>query len=261
MNEGGGEVHAGTQAQAQAINQEVKAQAGEDAETAPLADAPSATRAGQERDAWLPRLVVAHPLYAGWAWTVVWAGLIVLDEVVDLAGWTWYLLVLIAALPTLLSTLAVLHATPRSHLKAVDATVLGHFFVRFLALVVAFVVWAASVVMSASISTTVQTVIGDSEKEVTALGFNLMLASVPLVLSVLWMAFIVRCAWFLRRLRGWRQIPLKTRVPKKFLKGQPRLKRVVVGLAHPGLLLVAGLGTSLLALFVDAVELTFSVLD
>ncbi len=71
--------------------------------------------------------------------------------------------------------------------QAVDATVLGHFFVRFLALVAAFMVWAASVVMSASISTTVQSVIGDSEKEVTALGFNLMLAAVPLVLSILWM--------------------------------------------------------------------------
>ncbi|MFJ5959005.1 hypothetical protein ACIQC5_23940 [Paenarthrobacter sp. NPDC092416] len=219
------------------------------------------THAAADRDAWLPRWLVAHPLYAGWAWVAVWAGLIVLDEVVDLAGWTWYLLVLLAALPTLTSTLAVLHATPRSHLKAVDATVLGHFFVRFVALVAAFLVWAASVVMSASISTTVQSVIGDSEKEVTALGFNVMLASVPLVLSVLWMAFIVRCAWFLRRLRGWRQVPTQTKVPKKFLRGRPRLKRVVVGLAHPGLLLVGGLGTSLLALFIGAVELTLSVLD
>ncbi|MEV7664108.1 hypothetical protein [Paenarthrobacter sp. NPDC089316] len=214
-----------------------------------------------ERDAWLPGWLVSHPLYAGWAWTVVWAGLIVLDEVVDLAGWTWYLLVLMAALPTVISTLVVLHATPRSHLRAVDATVLGHFFVRFLGLVAAFMVWAASVVLSASISTTVQSVIGDSEKEVTALGFNLMLAAVPLVVSILWMAFIVRCAWFLRRLRGWRQVPVKTRVPKKFLRGRPRLKRVVVGLAHPGLLLVAGLGTSLLAIFVDAVEVTLHVLE
>ncbi|GAA2864095.1 hypothetical protein [Paenarthrobacter ilicis] len=215
-------------------------------------------KAGQ--DAWIPSWLVAHPLLAGWAWTFLWAGLIVLDEVLDLAGWTWYLLVLVAALPTLVSTLVVLHATPRSHLKAVDATVLGHFFVRFLGLVAAFMVWAVSVVMSASISTTVQSVIGDSEKEVTALGFNLMVAAVPLVLTVLWMAFIVRCAWFLRRLRGWRQIPVKTRVPKKFLRGRPRLKRVVVGLAHPGLLLVAGLGTSLLGLFVDAAELTLEVL-
>ncbi|MEQ4567910.1 hypothetical protein [Paenarthrobacter sp. CAP02] len=250
MSEGGGEVSA------------VVGDVDEVPEASSKGGAPAGTRgtATTERDSWLPQWLVARPLYAGWAWTVFWAGLIVLDEVVDLAGWTWYLLVLAAALPTLISTLVVLHATPRRHLRAVDATVLGHFFVRFLALVAAFMVWAASVVMSASISTTVQSVIGDSEKEVTALGFNLMLAAVPLVLSVLWMAFIVRCAWFLRRLRGWRQTPVKTRVPKKFLKGRPRLKRVVVGLAHPGLLLVAGLGTSVLALFIGAAEFTLNVI-
>ncbi|WP_284976164.1 hypothetical protein [Arthrobacter sp. efr-133-TYG-104] len=217
-------------------------------------------RAVPDRDSWLPSWLVAHPLYAGWAWTGFWAGLIVLDEVLDVAGWSWYLLVIAAALPTLISTVMLLHATPRSRLRAVDATVLGHFFVRFMALVAAFIVWCASVVMSASISTTVQSVVGDSEKEVTALGFNLMVAAVPLVLSILWMAFIVRCAWFLRRLRGWRQVPVRTRVPKKFLRKRPRLRRVVVGLAHPGLLLVAGLGTSLLALFTNAVELTLNVL-
>lgn len=256
MTEGGGDVRA----QAAAVDDGAGATAGV---ADPGEEKSTATPATvkRERDTWLPRWLVAHPLYAGWAWIVVWAGLIVLDEVLDLAGWTWYLLVLVAALPTLIATLVVLHATPRSHLRAVDATVLGHFFVRFLALVAAFMVWAASVVMSASISTTVQTVVGDSEKEVTALGFNIMLAAVPLVLSILWMAFIIRCAWFLRRLRGWRQIPLKTRVPKKFLRGRPRLKRVAVGLAHPGLLLVAGLGTSLLAVFVDAVDLTLTMLE
>ncbi|GAT88716.1 hypothetical protein CVCC1112_3375 [Paenarthrobacter nicotinovorans] len=255
MSEGGGEAGAKAAAVDEVGGMPSTAESTRDGTTVKGAEAKA------ERDAWLPRWLVAHPLYAGWAWTLLWAGLIVLDEVLDLAGWTWYLLVLVAALPTLISTLVVLHATPRSHLRAVDATVLGHFFVRFLALVAAFMVWAASVVTSASISTTVQSVIGDSEKEVTALGFNLMLAAVPLVLSVLWMAFIVRCAWFLRRLRGWRQVPVKTRVPKKFLRGRPRLKRMVVGLAHPGLLLVAGLGTSLLALFVDAVELTLNVLE
>jgi hypothetical protein len=214
----------------------------------------------QASDAWLPDWLVRHPLYAGSAWTGFWALLIVLDEFLDLAGWSWYLLVGMAALPTLLSTLAVLNATPRRHLKAQGESVLGHFFVRFLALVTAFLVWGISVVMSASISTTVQTAAGNSEREVTALGFNLLVAAVPLVISVLWMAFIVRCAWFLRRLRGWSQSPANSRVPKKFLRSRPRLRRVVVGLAHPGLLLIAGLGTSILALFLSAVELTFHVL-
>lgn len=211
-------------------------------------------------DAWLPDWVVRHPLYAGWAWTGFWALLIVLDEFLDIAGWSWYLLVGMAALPTLLSTLAVLNATPRRHLKPQSESVLGHFFVRFLALVTAFLVWGISVIMSASISTTVQAAAGNSEREVTSLGFNLLVAAVPLVISVLWMAFIVRCAWFLRRLRGWSQSPASSRVPKKFLRSRPRLRRVVVGLAHPGLLLVAGLGMSVLALFLSAVELTFKVL-
>jgi hypothetical protein len=92
------------------------------------------------------------------------------------------------------------------------------------------------------------------------LGFNLLLAAVPLVVSVLWMALIVRCAWFLRRLRGWRQIPEESRLPKRFLRHSPQLRRVVVGLAHPGLLLVAGLGTSVLALFLSAVELTLNLI-
>jgi hypothetical protein len=119
-------------------------------------------------------------------------------------------------------------------------------------------VWGLSVVMSASISTTVQS-LGASEREVTALGFNLLLAAVPLVVSVLWLAFIIRCAWFLRRLRGWKQAPARAGVPKKFLRRRPRLRRVVVGLAHPGLLLVAGLGTSVLALLLGAVEATLNV--
>ena len=215
---------------------------------------------GQAPEAWLPAWLVRHPLYAGWVWTGFWALLIVLDEFLNLAGWSWYLLVGMAALPTLLSTLAVLHATPRRHLKPQNESVLGHFFVRFLALVTAFLVWGVSVVMSASISTTVQAAVGNSEREVTALGFNLLVAAVPLVISVLWMAFIVRCAWFLRRLRGWSQSPSGSRVPKEFLRSRPNLRRVVVGLAHPGLLLVTGLGMSILALFLNAVELTFRVL-
>lgn len=211
-------------------------------------------------DAWLPGWLVRHPLTAGWAWTVFWAALIVADEFVDLAGWTWYVLVGMAALPTLLATLALLHATPRRYLKPRRDSVLGHFFVRFLALTAAFLVWGISVVMSASISTTIQSLVGASEREVTSVGLQLLLAAIPLVVSVLWLAFIIRCAWFLRRLRGWKQDPAGERVPKKFLRGRPGLRRVVLGLAHPGLLLIAGLGTSVLALLLGAVELTLSVL-
>jgi hypothetical protein len=211
-------------------------------------------------DTRLPEWLVHNPLYWGWAWAGFWTVLIVMDDFVDLAGWTWSLLVAAAALPTLLSTLAVLHVTPRQQVKAARESVLGLFFVRFLALVAAFMVWAISVVLSASISTTIQALAGDSEREVTALGFNLMAALVPLVVAVLWLAFVARCAWFLRRLRGWRQTPTLSRVPKSFLRGRPRLRRVVIGLAHPGLMLLAAMGTSLLAFLLGPVELTLEAL-
>ena len=211
-------------------------------------------------DARLPEWLVRNPLYWGWAWACFWTVLIAVVEFVDLAGWTWYLLVAAAALPALLSTLAVLHVTPRQQLKAARESVLGLFFVRFLALVAAFVVWAISVVLSASISTTIQAVAGESEREVTALGFKLMAALFPVVVSVLWLAFVARCAWFLRRLRGWRQVPTHPRMPASFLRGRPRLRRVVIGLAHPGLMLLAGMGTSVLAFLLGPVELTIEAL-
>lgn len=65
----------------------------------------------------LPAWLVRNPLHAGWAWTGFWALLIIADEFVDLAGWTWYLLVGMAALPTLACTVAVLHAAARRYLK------------------------------------------------------------------------------------------------------------------------------------------------
>ncbi|WP_326961290.1 MULTISPECIES: hypothetical protein [unclassified Arthrobacter] len=211
-------------------------------------------------DPWLPGWLVRRPLTAGWAWTGFWAALIIADDVFDVAGWAWYVLVGMAALPTLLAAVALLQATPRRQLPRRRDSVLGHFFVRFLALTAAFLIWGISVVMSASISTTIQSLVGASEREVTATGFHLLLAAVPLVVSVLWLAFIVRCAWFLRRLRGWKQVPPPAQVSKKFLRGRPRLRRVVIGLAHPGLLVVSGLGTSVLAFLLGAVELTLNVL-
>lgn len=215
----------------------------------------SAARADDHIPDWLVR----HPLIAGWAWVALWLAIIVIDEFVDWAGWSWYVVVAMSAVPTLLAALAVLHATPRAHLKPATESVLGHFFVRFLVLVGAFVVWAISIVLSASISTTIQTAVANVDREVMALGFNLLVAAVPLVVTVLWLTFIVRCAWFLRRLRGWRERPTDSRVPPEFLGDRPRLRAVVIGLAHPGLLLVGGLGASVLLLLLGSVELTLNV--
>jgi hypothetical protein len=235
----------------------------EQSEASSAADAERPTPVAPARrprppDAAVPGWLVRHPLVAGWAWSAFWIAVIAADEFLDLAGWVWFVFVALCALPTLIATLVVLQATPREHLKPQAESVLAHFVVRFLTLVAAFVLWGVSLVIGASISTTLQGAIGN-EREVTTTGFQLLLTSVPLVVTVLWMALIVRCAWFLRRLRGWRQHPARSRVPTRFLHERPRLRSVVIGLAHPGLLLVAGHGASVLALLLASVEMTLNV--
>ena len=138
---------------------------------------------------------------------------------------------------------------------------LGHFFVRFLALIAAFLVWGVSVVMSASISTTIQSLVGASEREVTALGFNLLLAAIPLVVSVLWLAFIIRCAWFLRRLRGWKQDPAGAGCRRNSCAAGRGSGGWCWASPIRGCCSSPGSGTSVLALLLGAVELTLNVLQ
>lgn len=204
--------------------------------------------------------LLRHPLITGWAWTAAWLTVALLGILVDWPDWTAYPLGATIALPSLLATLAVLQATPREQLRPAVESVLGHFLVRALALTAAFAVWGVSLVLSASISSTIQSTLGGDDREVTALGFQLLLAAVPIVLTVLWMAFVVRCAWFLRRLRGWRERPDRTEVPVQFLHARPALRSVAIGLAHPGLLLVSGLGGSILAAYLAAPELNVTLL-
>jgi len=205
----------------------------------------------------LPAWLVRHPLRSGWAWLALWGVVVASDA---LAPWVpdpgWYAVVLLTALPTLAATLWLLAATPRTHLPPANDSVLGHYFVRFLALCAAFLVWGVSVVTSSSISASIQAAADNDDAEVTGLGFSLIVAAIPVVLLVLWMAFIVRCSWFLRRLRGWREHPEANAVPEDFLRGRPRLRATIVGLAHPGLLLVGGLGASVLAVLLGGPELT-----
>jgi hypothetical protein len=61
---------------------------------------------------------------------------------------------------------------------------------------------------------------------------------------VLWVAFIVRCAWFLARIRGWSARPLHTEVPETLLAGRPAGRAFVIALANPALLLISGLVAS-----------------
>ncbi|WBM79567.1 hypothetical protein KIV56_14795 [Cryobacterium breve] len=183
----------------------------------------------------LPAWLVRHPLRSGWAWLALWGVVVASDA---LSPWIpdpgWYAVVLLAALPALAATLWLLAATPRDHLPPTNDSVLSHFFVRFLTLCAAFLVWGVSVVASSSISTAIQAAANDNDAEVTGLGFTLLLAAIPVVLLVLWMAFVVRCGWFLRRLRGWRELPRGARGSGGVPADQPALAGHGRGARPPG---------------------------
>jgi len=198
--------------------------------------------------------VVAHPLIWGAAWAAAFTTLVVIAGIRDWPTVTWLLLVLVLVAPSLAATVVVLSVTPRDHLHD-RTTVFGHFFVRFVTLVLAFMAWSASVVLGAVISTSIQLAAENDEEEVASIGFDVLAALTPAVTAVLWGALIVRCVWFLARLRGWREVPTTSEVPESLLADRPDLRRVVIGLAHPGLLLATGIASAVAALIAAEVEL------
>jgi hypothetical protein len=198
--------------------------------------------------------VVAHPLVWGAAWAAAFTTLVVIAGILDWPTVTWSIFVLVLVAPSLVATIVVLSVTPRDHLHD-RTTVFGHFFVRFLTLVLAFMAWSASVVLGAVISTSIQLAAENDEEEVASIGFDVLAALTPAVTAVLWGALIVRCVWFLARLRGWREVPTRSEVPESLLAGRPDLRRVVIGLAHPGLLLATGIASAVAALVAAEVEL------
>jgi hypothetical protein len=88
------------------------------------------------------------------------------------------------------------------------------------------------------------------------LGLQLLGTLTPVVVALLWIGFVVRCAWFLGRLRGWREVPATSEVPVSLLAHRPALRRMAIGLAHPGLLLAVGLVAGVTALFAPQGEVT-----
>ncbi|AWB95033.1 hypothetical protein DCE93_04645 [Agromyces badenianii] len=197
--------------------------------------------------------ITRHPLLWGSAWAALLGAVIVLAAFLDWPTWAWALLLVLLVAPSLVATIVVLRATPRDHL-AHRESVFGHFFARYLTLVLAFVAWSGSVVLGAAISTSIQLAADGKEDELTGIGFEVLAALTPVAAGVLWAALIVRCSWFLARLRGWGGVPAATEVPVSLLEGRPRLRRIVIGLAHPGLLLATGLASVLLAMLAAEVE-------
>ncbi|WP_139417585.1 hypothetical protein [Agromyces laixinhei] len=198
--------------------------------------------------------ITRHPLAWGGAWAALFGAGIVVAAFLDWPTWAWSLLVAALVGPSLVATIVVLRATPRDHL-AHRTSVFGHFFSRYLALVAAFIAWSGSVVLGAAISTSIQLAAEGNEEELTGIGFEVLAALTPVAVTVLWAALIVRCSWFLARLRGWSEAPATSEVPDAMFSARPRLRRIVIGLAHPGLLLATGLASALLAVLAAEVEL------
>jgi hypothetical protein len=229
-------------------------QAPHESTTAPEGGARSAT--GRERQHALGASITRHPLVWGAVWAALFGAMIVVAALLDWPTWAWMLLIALLVAPSLTATVVVLRATPRDHL-AHRTSVFGHFFSRYLALVAAFIAWSGSVVLGAAISTSIQLAAEGKEEELTGIGFDVLAALTPIAVTVLWAALIVRCSWFLARLRGWSEAPAVSEVPDALLAGRPRLRRVAIALAHPGLLLATGLASSLLAMLAAEVEFNF----
>ncbi|PPF43576.1 hypothetical protein C5B85_12825 [Pseudoclavibacter sp. AY1F1] len=208
----------------------------------------------------LPATLVAHPLLWNWAWFVVFGTLTVVGWLADWPMAVWVAVMVVGSLPALTTTVALLLHTPRSHLDAHDS-VFGHFFVRFVTLIVGFVAWTVSVVMSASLSSMLQLIAENREDEITFSGVQLFAGLMLPVVLAIWLAFLLRCAWFLAKLRGWREHPSpeRSRVPDAFLANRPGLRSVVVGLAHPGALIATAGLSSAAVLTEEAMRLTLDI--
>ncbi|GAA1803297.1 hypothetical protein GCM10009749_09280 [Agromyces neolithicus] len=188
-------------------------------------------------------LIGRHPLAWGTAWSAAFGVVLAASVAADWPGWLDWLVLTALVLPSLVATIIVLSGTPRRHFDEMSS-VFSHFFVRYLALVIAVGAWSASVVVGAAISQSIQLAAEGREQEIVGIGFDVMSVIVPLVVGVLWAAFVLRCAWFLAKARGWAEVPERDRIPDALLAGHPALRRAVVGLAHPALFAITGLAVA-----------------
>ncbi|WP_130505820.1 hypothetical protein [Microterricola gilva] len=206
-------------------------------------------------DAALPTWLVRHPLIAGWVWIALFSAVLVAAEVFDWPVAGWLIAITLAVLPSLAAMITVLEATPRRSLEN-HGSVFGHFFSRYLVVIAGFLAWTASIVIGSTISASLNLLAADREEEVLGLGFQLMIGIVLPAITVLWIVFMLRCAWFLIRVRGWAEHPASTTVPARLFLRRPRLRTVTIGLAHPGLLVAAAIVSGLALLAIEVSDLT-----
>jgi hypothetical protein len=206
----------------------------------------------------LPDWFRRHPTWCGVIWAGLCTAMLFVAGAADWPAWAWTIAFTVLVVPTLVATIIVLSATPRTHLDHVGS-VFGHFFTRYLVLVIGFLAWTCSVVLGAGISTSLQLAAENREHEVVGIGFELVATIAPVVVGLLWIAFVLRCAWFLVRLRGWREIPATSDVPESLYRGHPNLRALVLGLAHPALLVVTGILSGVGILVVDVATIVLEI--
>lgn len=209
-------------------------------------------------DAALPTWLVRHPLTAGWVWIALFSAVLVAAEVFDWPVAGWLIAIALAVLPSLAAMITVLEATPRRSLEN-HGSVFGHFFSRYVVVIAGFLAWTASIVIGSTISASLNLLAADREDEVLGLGFQLMIGIVLPAITVLWTVFMLRCAWFLIRVRGWAEHPASTTVPARLFLRRPRLRAVTIGLAHPGLLVAAAIVSGLALLAIEVSDLTLQL--
>jgi len=189
--------------------------------------------------------VSEHPTAAGWIWLAAMAVLHVLFTVLGLPHALRMAVTASAVLPPLLASVLVLSQTPRTHLEY-EESVLGHFASRFMGLASAVVLWMGSVVLGAAVAVQLADDASANPGVAWSEAVKIFAAIVPTVLLLLLAAFVLRCVGYLVRLRGWSAVPSSHRIPDGLLAEVPRTRRIIIGLAHPGLLLVSGLLTVLI---------------
>lgn len=205
-----------------------------------------------------PDWLVDHALAAGWLWALFWVLLLLPADHFRWHSFLWIAIVVIAVLPSFGATVVVLSQTPHSHLRRSES-VLGHFFSRFAAYAFGFIVWTLSIVLSSAISVQLESEAKNSALHMVGLGVSLFVEVVPVAILFLWLMLVVRYAWFLSRLRGWQARPRRTRIPQSFLADSPRTSRLLVGLAHPGLLAATGAFTVLIGLLLYVDDVTIHI--
>ncbi|MDR6168017.1 cytochrome c oxidase subunit IV [Microbacterium paludicola] len=188
--------------------------------------------------------MTSHPTALGLLWMVAVVALLVICDLLGGPHWLRATLTLTAALPPLVATLIVLSQTPRSHLEY-EPSILTHFFARFLALFSAFVFWLGSVVIGGAIAVQLADESGTNIETAWLVAGDLFARIVPPVTVLLYCVLIIGYASYLVRLRGWSAVPTRHRIPEHFLAEAPRTRQIVIGLAHPGLLLASGLLSTL----------------